>query len=66
MILEFSTKINTNGNRYYLAIDTDNKTYSLESWHIYRQQDVITITSRGRDKLIKQLESDGFKRINYI
>jgi len=66
MILEFSTKTNTNGNRYYLAIDTDNKTFSLNSRRIYFQKDVVTVTNRDRNKILKQLSEANFKAVDYI
>ncbi len=66
MILEFSTKTNTNGNRYYLEIDTDNKTFALNSRRIYFQKDVVTVTNRDRNKILKQLSEANFKAVDYI
>ena len=66
MIFKFSTKRDINGNRYYLAIDTDNKQFSRTSATWYTQSDVITITRTERRKLISDLEKSLFAEINSI
>ena len=60
MIIEFSTKRDVNGNRYYLGIDIDNKTFSRERGKWYGRDDVIEIGKRDRRKLIDALENGGF------
>ena len=66
MILEFATKRNQNGNRYYLGIDTDKKVFSRERGHWYTKDDVIEITKHDRNNLIEQLESENYKEIEHI
>ena len=66
MILNFSTKRDINGNRYYLAIDTDKKVFSRFCSTWYSKADVITITQAERRKLISDLEISLFVEINNI
>lgn len=58
MLLEFKTKRNTYGHRKYLAIDTENKTYSRFCHKMC--VDGIEIKSSDMGSLIKQLESEGY------
>lgn len=66
MILEFATKRDRNGNRYYLGIDTDNKTFSRERGKWYGRDDVIEIGKRDRREIIDKLESDNFTEVEYF
>lgn len=66
MILEFSTKRDVNGNRYYLGIDTDNKTFSRERGKWYGRDDVTEIGKRDRRKLIDDLQENGFTEIEHF
>lgn len=66
MLLEFSTKRDRNGNRYYLGIDTENKTFSRERGKWYGRDDVIEIGKRDRRKIIDELESDNFTEVEYF
>lgn len=65
MILEFATKRDRNGNRYYLGIDTDRKVYSLERGHWYSREDIAEITKTDRRRLIEKIETE-YKRIDYL
>lgn len=65
MVLEFATKRDRNGNRYYLGIDTDKKVYSLERGHWYTRDDITEISKKDRHKLIEQIEND-YKRLDYF
>ena len=66
MIIEFSTKRDINGNRYYLGIDTEARTFSRERGKWYGRDDVIEIGKRDRRKLIDALEEAGFTETDYI
>ena len=61
MILKFTTKRDTNGNRYTLTINTNLKTYS-RSYNPFDVSDYVTIGKRDREKLVEQLEDDGYIR----
>lgn len=60
MILEFSTKRDRNGNRYYLGIDTERKTYSRERGKWYGRDDVTEITRKDRRRMIETLTAAGY------
>lgn len=64
--LEFATKRDRNGNRYYLGIDTETKTFSRERSHWYSREDITEISKTDRRKMIDQLETAGYTEVNYI
>ena len=66
MILEFATKRNINGNRYYLGIDTEKKSFSRERGRWYSRNDITEITKTDRRKIIEQLENAGFTETERI
>lgn len=66
MILEFATKRDVNGNRYYLGIDTENKKFSRERGRWYSREDITEISKADRRKIIEQLESAGFTETEKI
>lgn len=66
MLFEFSTKPDRNGNRYYLGIDTDKKTYSRQRSHWYTMGEVIPITRKARGDLIAQIKKEGYDEIDSI
>lgn len=66
MKLEFATKRDANGNRYYLGIDTENKTFSRERGKWYSREDITEITKADRRKLIDQLQTAGFDEVNHF
>ena len=66
LILEFATKRDNNGNRYYLGIDTEKKTFSRERSHWYSREDITEISKKDRRKMIDQLEAANYTEVNYI
>lgn len=60
MILEFTTKIDRNGNKYYLGIDTDRKIFACTSRHWYSVSEFINITRTDRRKILDQLKNEGY------
>ena len=58
MILRFKTKRNANGWRRYLAINTDNKTFTTESPHIF--MDGEEISTAALRNIRAAAESDGY------
>lgn len=65
MIQKFTTKRDTNGNRYTLVIDTDNKTYA-RNYNPLNYSDYITIGKRDRQKLIEQLDAEDYTPCSLI
>lgn len=66
MKMEFATKRDINGNRYYLGFDTDAKTFSRERGKWYSREDITEIGKQDRKKLIEQLENEGYTEINHF
>lgn len=66
MVLEFATKRDQNGNRYYLGIDTEKKSFSRERGRWYSREDITEITKADRRKIIEQLEHAGFTETEKI
>lgn len=66
MVIEFATKRDRNGNRYYLGIDTDSKTYSRMRGKWYGREDIIEIGKRDRRKLTEALEAAGYAETEYM
>lgn len=66
MILEFTTKRNTSGNRSYLGIDTEKKVFSRERGWWYGREDVIEISKTDRIRMIEKLESENYTEIEYF
>lgn len=58
MILEFKTKINKNGNHFYLQIDTGNKKFTRQPQHMI--DDGIVITKKDYDKLRETCEKEKY------
>lgn len=61
-MVKFTTKRDINGNRYTLKVDYENKVYYRDFNDSWNYDDYITIGKRDREKLIKQLEEQGFTR----
>lgn len=59
MIQKFTTKRDTNGNRYTLVIDHEQKLYA-RNYNPYDYSDYITIGKRDRETMIKKLEEAGY------
>lgn len=66
MLLEFSTKRDRNGNRYYLGIDTEKKIFSRERGKWYGRDDVVEVGKRDRRKMISELVESGFSEIEHF
>lgn len=66
MILQFATKRDTSGNRYFLGIDTGAECFATESRHWYSREDIIEISKKDRREIIDQLEKNGWRRVDYI
>ena len=60
MQLEFATKRDSNGNRYFLGIDTDKKTFSRDRARWYSRDDITEISKKDRAALIEKLERAGY------
>lgn len=60
MLIEFKTKQDINGNTYYLIIDTDKKTFTINYPRIVPSENCIEIKKRDRNKLIDQLKNNGY------
>ena len=66
MVLEFATKRDVSGNRYYLGIDTEKQTFARDRGHWYTRDDVTEIGKADRRKLIEQLENAGFSEVDFL
>lgn len=66
MIFEFATKRDLNGNRYYLGIDTEKKTFSRERGKWYSREDIIEVGKTDRRRMINDLERAGFTEKEYF
>lgn len=66
MILEFATKININGNRKYLGIDTDLREYSRERGHWFCKEDIVEIKASDLKKLEAECENKGYKKVPHM
>lgn len=60
MQLEFATKRDPSGNRYFLGIDTENKTFSRERARWYSREDVAEISKKDRRAMIERLQAAGW------
>lgn len=64
MILKFATKRDVNGNRYFLAFDTDKKIFAETSAHWYCKEDIIEITKKDRRELKERLIKENYNEVN--
>lgn len=60
MVLEFATKRDKNGNRYYLGIDTEKKIFSRIRGKWYSRADIIQITKTERRAIIERATEAGY------
>lgn len=60
MILKFATKKDCCGNRYYLYLDTDKKTYS-RSLVWFHREDFIEVTQKDYRKALASARGAGWK-----
>ena len=66
MILKFATRRDTNGNTYFIVLDTDNKTYSENISGFYHKDDYMQITRRERRAIKEKAKADGYKAVDFI
>ena len=66
MQLEFCTKRDQNGNRYFLGIDTENKTFSRERARWYSREDVAEISKKDRRAMIERLQAAGWAETDFF
>lgn len=66
MILNFATRRDTNGNRYYLVVDTERKAFAETSGKFYHEGEYIQITRRERRAIKEKAKADGYKAVDYI
>lgn len=66
MILRFATKRDQNGNRYYLCVDFDAKTYAEQPRMMYRKGDFIEISKAERRQLKAEIIENGFTPVDYM
>ena len=66
MQLEFATKRTPAGIRYYLGIDTEEKTFSRERAKWYSREDIAEISKTDRRAIIERLEKAGYKETDYF
>lgn len=63
MIQKFTTKRDTNGNRYTLIIDHEKKTVKKDYNTSWDYSDFVTITKADRRKLAADAENAGYTTI---
>ena len=66
MIMDFKTKRDTNGNTYYISIDTEKRVYSYDYNRFSTPDGCITITKRDRRDLAEKCEKNNFTRLDRI
>lgn len=62
MIIRYKTKLDVNGNRYYLTVNTDKKTYSKD-YNLWGKDTDIEITKKDRRNIIAQLDAEGYQEV---
>ena len=62
MKIKFASKTNSNGWRYQLEIDIENKQFKYGS-HLFHSADVSSMTKKQLDELSAALIVQGFERI---
>ncbi len=60
MIIQYATKRDQNGNRYYLCVDHDRKEFATTPRHWYCREDFIEINKSDRRKIIEWLTAAGY------
>lgn len=66
MLLKFATKRNVNGNRLYIAIDTENKTYSLMPRSWLCKGDFVEITRTALRQIEDKAKSDNYTYVGSL
>lgn len=59
----FATKLDINGNRYFLTVNPDRKTFSRQDR--YARADDIPATRATIRRLIQQLEAAGYIEVDF-
>lgn len=62
MINRYKTKLDVNGNRYYLTVNTDKKTYSKD-YNLWGKDGDIEISKKDRRNIIAQLDAEGYQEV---
>jgi len=62
MIITYKTKRDVNGNRYYLTVDTEKKTY-IKDYNLWPRDNEIEITKKQRREIAAQLDNEGYTEI---
>lgn len=66
MRIKFATKRDINGNRRYLAIDTEGKSFAVESPTWYCREDIIEITKKDIRALLAQCIDNGYQQVDFL
>lgn len=66
MLLKFATKRNVNGNRHYIAIDTENKIYSKQPSSWICKGDFIEITKTALRQIEDKAKSDNYTYVGSL
>ena len=66
MILEYATRRDKNGHRYYLGIDNEIFVFSRERGAWYTRADIIEISKKDYHKIIEKLQHAGYTEIEYF
>lgn len=66
MILKFATKRNQNGNRKYIAIDTNKSEYARQPQSWYCKEDIIEISLKDLHKLLQACKENNFTETGYM
>ena len=61
MLVRLGTKRDRNGNRYFLIIDHENKTYSKQPLHWLCRDDFIEVSKKDYRRYIDFLETFNYK-----
>ena len=62
MIITYKTKRDINGNRYYLTVDTEKRTYKKD-YNLWPRDNEIEITKKQRREIAAQLDNEGYTEI---
>lgn len=66
MILKFATKRNQNGNRKYIAIDTNKSEYARQPQSWFCREDIIEIPLKDLRKLLQACKDNNFLEVEYM
>lgn len=66
MILKFASKRNQNGNRKYIAIDTNKSEYARQPQSWFCREDIIEISFKDFRKLLQACKDNNFLEVEYM